>query len=182
MIVGEFEDVPISGISVEVPSADFKRWSVSTEDLLLLISKALDGKMVLGQAPDGTLITEKIGKPLIRGRAKQLVMQTIAAFIQKHSLMSNLTDKEIYSMAETVHLQIANLLFIYYNPQEIGEPENIPLICSTISSIVFMALKRAKGGETWKGLTSVTQVVEQRAVREEVKEKGGLFKLWGEEK
>lgn len=144
------------------------QWRFDTEKILDDFRHKLKGEI---RTAEGTWI--KTGNELLSQEGIEIVISHLMPVINSNTLMSNLSKDEIYSMAETASVELADSFYMSREKYGIDLPM-YSIIVDEIANFIFITLKRAMDGLERQALTMTIE--EKRFVSENTKDKGG-FKI-----
>ena len=170
------------GSSVVAAEPGFTRWSLDPTDVVQRIEFMLQGATFQQDPADPDRIIAVVPsdpeKQLLNERGRKMVLSLLSAFTHKLIALSNLSSEKIALHVRALHKKLNTELLRNWRLAGVRNPLEVPKISYMIAMNIEAAMRRAlpgEGGGTWKGVTSVHQVIEQK--KEKPSGGGGLFSL-----
>ncbi len=120
---------------------------------------------------DGKFKWLRLGEPIMSEDGVRQVVSLIDRYINRNTLLSNLTEEEVYEIMRNFSKTLTK--WLDNNKDLYGiERKDINIIKTSIVDMVFFALKQAQNKELLKAITQAYSVSEYRD--EGVQKRGGL--------
>ena len=101
------------------------------------------------------------GQPMMNENGIKEIVSLLDSYVNRNTLLSNLEDKEIYSMMKNLEKKLNAWFKVNYQGFDL-DLKNINIIKTRIVDMIFLALKQAQDRELLKALTQSYSVQEQR--------------------
>jgi hypothetical protein len=104
-------------------------------------------------------------KMILNERGRKTALSLLSAFAHKLIALSDLSGKKIAVHVRALHKKLNAELLRDWRIIGVRSPLEVPKISYMISMNIEASMRRAlpgEGGGTWKGITRVHQVIEQR--------------------
>lgn len=154
-------------------NSDYIDKQINMDEVIENIVRELSGELFLPSK--GKVI--KFREPLMNELGIARIGSILHSYLHKGIILSNLSDAEINHLLRSLMETVITDLFINHDLYGIRKESDMELIIHIVESNVLAALKRARYGETFKGLREVLRTVVQKVIERE--KKRGFFGIGG---
>ena len=148
------------GFSALSSNPELSRWTLESQDLIQTIDAMLRGGRFKYDEKGYAGIDYTNSSEIINEYARQKVSALLHTFLQRNIFLGDFAESQIVDIALNLHQEIGEFFLLEWEKCGFKSPEQIPLVVNIVSTNVWSALTRAKGGQTWKELNRIHSVQE----------------------
>ena len=155
------------GFSALSSNPELSRWTLDSSDLIQMIDAMLRGGRIKYDDRGVVGIDFAGAQEIVNEYARQKVSALLHTFLQRNIFLGDFAESQIVDIALNLHQEIAEFFLLEWEKCGFKSPEQIPLIVNIVSTNVWSALSRSKGGQTWKELNRIHSVTEMLSHQEQ---------------
>jgi len=150
------------------PTENLIKWQLELNDILERAEHILRGDVVA--VKNGNVIWEKNINPkdnTLNEYGVQKIMQILSSYVNRNTILSDYTPKEINEKVLDFGIELNNLFFMKYDDMGLTNLEkrkNYPMLFTEVKDIVHSAYKRAQYGKERDSLRSARQILQQEQI------------------